>query len=113
MKNLRLSFVMLAACFLMACGGSSADDVGDDIADDGDDSSAPPTAARMNTMEVRDPHMFALGGAVDVTDTVNSTIADGISMDASDPPDGRLDLSLVLVFRPWDAAAGSGRVDAV
>jgi hypothetical protein len=112
MKNLRLSFLMLATVFLIACGGSSDDD-GDDVADDGDDGMTPPTAARMNTMEVRDPHMFALNGAVDVTDTVNSTIADGITMDGSDPPDGRLDLSLVLVFRPWDSAAASGDMDVV
>jgi len=113
MKILRLSFLVLATCALIACGGGGGgDDVGDD-GDDGDDGSTPPTAARMNTMELRDPHLFALGGAVDVTDTVNGTISDGITMDASDPPDGRLDLSLVLVFRPWDAGTASGRMDVV
>src|SRR5436853_4451047 len=66
-----------------------------------------PTAARLDTMQVMDPHLFAFGG-FDVTDMVNSAISDGITTDMSDPPDGVLDLSLVLLFRPWNPDAGDG-----
>jgi len=71
-----------------------------------------PTAARLDTMQVMDPHLFAFGG-FDVTDMVNQAISDGITTDMSDPPDGVLDLSLVLLFRPWNPDAGDGRIDTV
>ena len=126
----------LAACALVACGGSSAGDDGvgpgecgdgtvntgeecDDgntAAGDGCDGACmfePPTATRLDTLEVRDPHMFAFDGAIDITDQVNDAIRDGVTTDMTDPPDGVLDLSFVLLFRPWDPARESGRVDAV
>jgi hypothetical protein len=121
--RMRATFVGLASALLFACGGGGSDDVaddtGDDVADDtgddstGDDSTSdPPTATRLQTMELRDPHLFAFG-AVDVTDTVNDAIAAGITMDADDPPDGQLDLSFLLMFRPWDSEASGGPIDAV
>jgi hypothetical protein len=123
---MRASFLGLASALILGCGSSddtaddTADDTGDDVADDtgddtGDDTTDPgtPTAARLETLELRDPHLFALGGSFDVTTTVNDAIADGISMDADDPPDGQLDLSFLLVFRPWDLEASGGPIDAV
>jgi hypothetical protein len=97
-----LAFVVLAACG----GGGGGDDTGDDTA-------TPPTAYRADQVELMDPHLFALNGALDVTDTVNSSIATAIGEDGDSPPDGKLDLSLVMVFRPVDLAAASGRADVV
>jgi|SRR5688572_4652791 hypothetical protein len=123
---MRASFLGLASALILGCGSSddtaddTADDTGDDVADDtgddtGDDTTDPgtPTAARLETLELRDPHLFALGGSFDVTETVNTAIADAITMDADDPPDDLLDLSFVLVFRPWDPGASDGPLDAV
>src|SRR5688572_3220113 len=121
--RMRATFVGLASALVFACGGGSGDDVaddtGDDVADDtGDDSTGddttedPPTAVRLQSMELRDPHLFAFG-TLDVTDTVNDAIATGITMDGDDPPDGQLDLSFLLLFRPWDAEGSGGPIDAV
>lgn len=98
---------ILLAVLAIGCGGGGGGD------DDGDDTATPPTAYRADTIEVRDPHMFALDGAVDVTTTVNGQIATGVTEDGDDPPDGQLDLSLMVVFRPLDMAAASGSADAV
>lgn len=95
--------VLIAAC---GGGGGGADDTGGD-----DTSGDPPTAYRADFVELRDPHLFAFDGAFDVTTTVNESIAENLITD--DPVDGKLDLSLVLVFRPVDPGAGSTRADAV
>jgi cysteine-rich repeat protein len=122
-------FIVLAACGgggggpgddTPACGDGTLDtgeQCDDGNTDSGDGCSAtctnePPTAARLDTMTVADPHLFAFGG-FDVTDMVNQAISDGITTDMTDPPDGVLDLSLVLLFRPWDPQGSDGRVDAV
>jgi len=131
----RLAIALLFSTPLAACGGGggTADDsggvCGDGVLDtgeecddgnttagDGCDGSCalePGTAYRADTLVVRDPHMFALSGAIDVTDTVNNAITDGLTMDADTPPDGKLDLSIVLVFRPVNPSAGSTAADAV
>ena len=139
MKIASVSITAVAACALIACGGGGGDDGGDDVVvpgecgdgtlntgeecDDGNTTAGdgcdgacqfePPTATRLDTLEVRDPHMFAFDGAIDITSQVNDAIRDGLTMDMSDPPDGTLDLSFVLLFRPWDPDRDSGRVDAV
>jgi cysteine-rich repeat protein len=139
MTTMRTTIAILASCLLFACGGggTDADDTGDDVgpgecgdgttntgeecddgnttAGDGCDATCqlePGTALRLTSMEIRDPHMFApvVG---DVTTTVNGSIADGITMDASDPPDGQLDLSFILLFRPWNPSGAGGSVDAI
>lgn len=76
---------VLGGCLGFSPGGS------------GDDPS--PTAFRVNTLELRDPHAF-LGGN-DVTGAVNAAVADAMSVD-SPPGDGVLDLSIVLAFAPLD-----------
>lgn len=103
------------------CGDGTMDtgeecDDGNTTSGDGCDANCmnePPTSTRLDTMELRDPHLFALGGSFDVTDNVNTAISDGITTDMTDPPDGKLDLSFVMLFRPWNPSAQSGRVDAV
>jgi hypothetical protein len=99
----------ILAVMCAACGGGGSGDDGDD----GDDTSTPPTAYRADFVELRDPHLWALSGALDVTSTVNTSISDALESDNTDPPDGKLDLSLVIVFRPIDLAAASGPADAV
>jgi hypothetical protein len=100
---------VLFGSLLVACGGGGSGDDGDD----GDDTSEPPTAYRADSITLMDPHLFALDGAVDVTSTVNTSITTGITEDGDDPPDGQLDLSIVLVFRPIDVAGTATPVDAV
>lgn len=87
--------LVLATLFAVACGsGSDGDsDAGSDVA---------PTAFRFTSLSLRDPHTFALNKAVDVTGTVNNLVADGIAMDGDDPPDGLLDLSILVAFSPLD-----------
>jgi hypothetical protein len=85
-------------------------------------------AFRFTSLFVRDPHLF-LGGTLavlecqDGTDdpittligeqeSVNAQFNAAIGQDGPDNPDGSLDLSLVLVFRPLSQADGaSGSVD--
>jgi hypothetical protein len=107
MRLRSLACVSFIAAGLAACGGGGG---GDDTGGD-DTSGDPPTAYRADFVELRDPHLFAVGGAFDVTDTVNESIAENLITD--DPVDGKLDLSLVLVFRPLDPSASSTRADAV
>ena len=71
-----------------------------------------PTAYRLDTLNLRDPHLFAFG-SIDVTDTVNGQIATAVTTDGDSPPDGLLDLSLVLVFRPVSPSSASSSGDAV
>jgi cysteine-rich repeat protein len=140
--NLRAAIVILLTGTVTACGGGEGgddddddddDDVvsetcGDGVADeneacddgnldpgDGCDEtcSLEPTAYRIDFLEIRDPHLFALDGAFDATETVNGSIAEGVGADGDDPPDGTLDLSILMVFRPEDAAAATTSLDAV
>lgn len=84
--------------------GESCDD-GNTDSGDGCDSQCVlevvPTAFLITEMTLADPHTFAVG-FVDVTGTVNDLIRDSITMDATMPPDGLLDFSVVPVFRPLD-----------
>jgi cysteine-rich repeat protein len=66
-----------------------------------------PTAFRFNTLSLRDPHVFvSVVFCLDVTDTqvagfsVNSAIQKSLQNDNDMPPDGKLDLSPTIVFRP-------------
>jgi cysteine-rich repeat protein len=72
------------------------------------------TAFRFTDMDLREPHVFvSFIFCNDVTDNelagfaVNSKLQDAITMDTDDPPDGLLDLSLVLIFRPLAQLAAS------
>jgi cysteine-rich repeat protein len=82
--------------------GSESCDDGNTMAGDGCDGNcvaeAVPTAFRVGTMTLADPHTFTFG--LDVTNTVNDLLSDSITMDGTMPPDGNLDLSIVPVFRP-------------
>lgn len=64
-------------------------------------------AFRFVTMEIRDPHFFDTLICSDITGMVNSQFADALGMDSADNPDGLLDLSLALVFRPANQADGA------
>lgn len=57
-------------------------------------------AFRFITMEIRDPHFFDTLLCSDITGMVNAQFADALGQDSPDSPDGLLDLSLNLVFRP-------------
>ena len=59
------------------------------------------TAFRMNTLVLRDPHVFArVVLCIDGTAlAVNNPLQDSLTMDLDSPPDGLLDLSPTLVFR--------------
>jgi cysteine-rich repeat protein len=89
--------------------GESCDD-GNTTPGDGCDGSCvlevTPTAFRIDSMTMADPHPFA-AGILDVTDTVHMLLSDSITMDGTMPPDGKLDLSIVPVFRPLDQSAAA------
>lgn len=83
-------------------------------------------AFRFTSLYVRDPHLWVqppLSACQDGTDniistplgdedSVNTQFNNAINGDSPDSPDGNLDLSLVLIFRPLDQGAGaSGDVD--
>ncbi len=78
--------------------------------------SIPPTTFRVDQLFLRDPHAY-FPCTNDITDdpifgiSANGLIADGITMDGDDPPDGFLDLNVVGVFRPLDQASSNGNVD--
>lgn len=71
-----------------------------------------PLAMRINELTLMDPHIFVLAG-VDLTNTVNELIADEVTMDGDDPPDGNLDVSFVLRFTPYNPDASSTPLDLV
>lgn len=80
----------------------------------------PPDPQRMTGVWLRDPHFYAsvpFLGCTDFTDSaipsvpsVNGELATRIVSD--DDGDGYLDLSLMLLFRPFDANAETEKVDA-
>lgn len=90
---------VLATLFVVACGSGSDGGGGGDPDGGGD---VTPTAFRFTSLSLRDPHTFALNKSIDVTDTVNGLVADAIATDADDPPDGLLDLSILVAFVPLD-----------
>lgn len=63
-------------------------------------------AFRFTSMEIRDPHFFDTLVCSDITGMVNDQFAGALGMDDPEMPDGLLDLSLALVFRPADQADG-------
>ncbi len=80
---------------------------------DGDgDGDATPTAFRIDTLNLRDPHTF-LNGSVDITGSVDDAIADGITMDADTPADGNLDLNLLVVHLPLAQGAPTTSMQVV
>jgi hypothetical protein len=62
-----------------------------------------PTALRVNSVQLRDPHPFAkiLFVCKDVSGNINDEVADALVKDEN-PKDGNLDLSVAAVFRPFD-----------
>lgn len=99
--HLLFSLILVAGCGDDGGGGGGPDA----------DTDQPPTAYRADTLVLRDPHMYALG--VDFIDTINDEITTAATTDGDDPPDGNLDLSIVLVFRPAAPSAGSTPLDVV
>ncbi len=68
-----------------------------------------PDAFRVDSLSLRDPHIFVnLGLCYDITDpsflgiSINELIADAITMDDPAAPDGLLDASILSVFRPLE-----------
>lgn len=90
--------------------GETCDD-GNTVSGDGCDGQCAieivPTAFRLRTLELRDPHAFAevFFICMDVTDRLNNEFAKALTRDGDDPPDGRLDLNVVQLFRPLAQAA--------
>jgi cysteine-rich repeat protein len=76
----------------------------------------PPTAFRATTLTIADPHVwadpFGSGLCLDVTNTVNGLLAGPMNSDGDDPPDGLLDLSILVVFRPLNQAGAGGTAEA-
>lgn len=71
-----------------------------------------PTAHRIDSLEIRDPHFFTLVFWVvctDITGNLNDEITAAITTD--DDGDGLLDLSLVAVFRPLDQGAATSPLE--
>lgn len=64
-------------------------------------------AFRFTSMEIMDPHFFDTLICTDITGMVNSQFSDALGMDDPMMPDGLLDLSLALVFRPADQTDGT------
>jgi len=87
----------------------------------GETSLVPADAFRMTDLDLRDPHLFVdvpVAGCSDFTDTplpfglgpsFNDGIATAIAGDGDG--DGFLDLSVLLLFRPFDEAAAALRLD--
>jgi hypothetical protein len=101
--------VLLLACAAPGCGDAGGSGDGNDGGNDTDNGcqencEGDPAAMRMTQLTLIDPHAFAFG-ALDVTGAVNDLIADGLTMDTDNPPDGNLELSVVLQFSPFAAAA--------
>lgn len=71
----------------------------------------PPTAFRITSLDIRDPHVFLLViiACLDSTDTLNGLINDTFVQDTVVP--GILDASYLLIFRPLDPAGSGGTLD--
>ena len=77
-----------------------------------------PTAFRMTTIELRDPHLFLFTGGFggqcgDITDdgnnSVNAQIADALENDADD--DGFVDRSIAIVFHPFTSDLDEAQIE--
>lgn len=68
-----------------------------------------PTAFRVTSLALRDPHAFAsvLIFCNDITGQLNTQLSEALTMDGDDPADGMLDLNMVQVFRPLAQGNGS------
>jgi cysteine-rich repeat protein len=74
----------------------------------------PPTAFRASTLSIADPHVWAvIGQCLDLTSTVNPFLQTPLDQDQDDPPDGLLDLSILIVFRPLDQSGPGGTAEAL
>lgn len=87
---------------------------------DGEQPHAQPVVLRLTEVRVREPHFFVrpLFSCIDFTDkgafgepSINELLNASIREDDPEDPDGMLDLSLLLLFRPFDAAAAGGTVE--
>jgi len=82
---------------------------------------AAPTVFRMSDLDLRDPHAFVsvpFFGCTDITTTaplgnpgLNQALQDAIQTDTDTPPDGILDLSFLLIFRPLNQTGPGGPMD--
>lgn len=85
--------------------GEQCDD-GNTVPDDGCDAHCAieivPSAFRLHSLELRDPHAFTevFFFCMDITSKLNDEFAKALTRDGDDPPDGRLDFSAVQLFRP-------------
>lgn len=69
-----------------------------------------PTAFRLTSFEIRDPHLFTqFLVCVDSTNSVNGLLSGSIDSDAD--MDGLVDQSFLLIFRPVDPAGPGGPAD--
>ncbi|MCA9671459.1 MAG: hypothetical protein KC503_37940 [Myxococcales bacterium] len=93
-------------------GDTTSDGIAPDISADGpplpDTAGATPTAFRVNTLSLADPHIY-LGCAIDLSSTVDGLISDQITKDGD--ADNLLDLSLLIVFRPLSQGTAMGTVE--
>jgi hypothetical protein len=87
---------------------------------DGDDKAGAPVVYRLSDVRVREPHFFVRPflSCSDLTDegafgepSINEVLNSFVSEDDPSEPDGFLDLSLLLLFRPLDAQAPRGQLD--
>ncbi len=76
-----------------------------------------PNAFRVDSLSLRDPHVFVdIGACVDVTEpiglgvSINELISDAITMDGDVPADGLLDVSILSVFRPLEQPPLAGAI---
>jgi cysteine-rich repeat protein len=75
-----------------------------------------PTAFRGATLNIMDPHIFVdpgTGACPDFTSLVNLLVSQSLGQDQDDPPDGLLDLSVLLVFRPLAQTGPGGVLDVM
>jgi hypothetical protein len=75
-----------------------------------DEADCTPTAYRIVDAKLADPHAYVrLGICADVTSFLNDQVSKRVKQDGDG--DGMLDLSLLNVFRPFDPAAATARVE--
>ncbi len=122
----RLCLALAVAVFLTPAALRAQDEIFSDDFERGDFSAwsqvagAAPRVFRFSDLDLRDPHLFApvviiVPLCLDVTDdslagfSFNGSLQDQITADAD--ADGFLDLSSLLLFRPFDSQAVGERVD--
>jgi hypothetical protein len=97
-----------ALAALAACGSDTS--MGG-VADAGIDARPPDaaintsvTAYRWSSLRLADPHLWVGSGdvCIDITEPVNNFASNILQLDQSSPPDGLLDGSVALVFRPFN-----------